>query len=280
MLWVTLVGVGMVAWAQQPTPHVIKPKIPPMKMANGQRSPFGMPFGQTLPSFGWIKEKWTSNDKPYLALRTLIDKEVNARKNRPDRLQVLVKQYENHAKKRPTKAQDQFAWAYSAYQASANGMLIRGGWGTPRDLSLALSQPKSPQSYQFARLRFLIAGWWRPIQELIPLSERLLQRNPKDYETKFYVVKVLSTGSQTQVRRAVRLAEEMVSERPNKRNSHAALADARWCLFLKTRKKEDGKAAIVAGETYLSMLPKDAPSRAECEDIIRSIRRTLSQQNA
>ncbi len=271
------VAMGSMALVLQAQPSPPKAKVPPLKLPDGRRSPFEPPPGQTLPSFDWTREPWTSSDKPYLALRSQIDRQIQSSKGQSEKLRVLVNRYEAVAKKQPLNAQSQFAWAYAAYEANPNGYPIKSGWGVPRALSLALASPSSPRSYQYARLRFLIGGWWRPMSELSGLGERLLKRNPQDYQSQFYLAKLLSVGSESQTRRAVQMAEQMVNRYPAKRSAHAVLADARWGLFLRTDKRQDGEAALAAGRKYLAMLPPSSPSRAESQSILKSIQEKLKR---
>jgi len=143
----------------------------------------------------------------------------------------------------------------------------------PRSISLALAEPPSPKSYQYDRLRFVMAMRWQQMQGVGDLALRLLKRNPNDYEVQFYSISALFGGTPAQRQAALRVAQQIERKKPNTAVAYYSLGTAYWGLFMLNRRRADGDKAVEYIQKELSLLPNNYAGRTEVEDLIRTIRR-------
>jgi hypothetical protein len=233
----------------------------------------GLPSSSFLPSMEWVKEPWMGNDKPFVALRQRLDAEAKQRKGKTNLLTVWVNSYAEQARRKPKDAKAQFAWGYSATTAQRNGWKLQNGYGLPRVISQALAQPASPKSYQYDRLRFVMAMRWQQMQGVGDLALRLLKRNPDDYEVQYFSIAALFGGTPVQRQAALRIARQIEQKKPNTTIAYAALANAYWGLFMLNKRRTDGDKAIAYIQKELALRPVNYAGRAEAEDLIQTIRR-------
>jgi len=166
----------------------------------------------------WVKEAWTGSDAPYVNIRRSIDVEL-AKNSQPKRLR---ERYQITAAANPFDPQAQYAWAYAAVMTREVGYYF--GHRYLSDVSAALAQPRSPKTYEYARLRFIILmrhGTWLQMK---PLALRLLQRNPQDYNVKVHLVPLMAIrGSVSDQQKALVLAKQLVDFQPRRASAWGAL---------------------------------------------------------
>ncbi len=240
---------------------------------------FDLPTNFRLPSFNWVEEDWTASDKPYLAIRARIDAQVKPLKKDDVKLRALLDLYAKNARSKKTDSQAQFAWAYAVFQARENGLSIPSGFGIPREISFAMAAPQSPHSYQYARMRFIMASWWQEMPQLVPLARRLLKRNPQDWYVQYHAVSNLFGRPNGEAQEALAIAQNMVKRYPKSANAQGRLATAYWGLFMVNRRKEDGDKAIVAMQRQMQLGKLTSDERAINEDLIQTIRKLQVKPN-
>ena len=176
-------------------------------------------FADDLPSYKWMQNEWTATDTPYLKMQGNLDSTLS--KAKPEEVVRLLSGYQKEAELHPKDAQKQFKWAYSVYKAAKNGYYRRSMRGDAQDLSFALDEAKSPHSYAYARLRFLLAMRWKgEAFKLKPLAQRLLKRNSNDYEVLYAACNTLQTRTSAPERKqALIYTKRLAKLRPQAANS-------------------------------------------------------------
>jgi hypothetical protein len=223
-----------------------------------------------LPSWKWTKEAWTGDDKPFIAIRNDIDTAVVHAPT--GKLSALVHKYEAVALKKPADAKAQFAWGYAAVRARKAGYDFSDRqWGVPLNISFNLAEVPSPRSYQYNRLRFLVALWWREFPQLKGLGFRLLRRNAQDYDVKYYLTRILSSGNDSEQQKAIGYAQDLVRMQPKRPSAYEALGSACWLAFRGTDNRAIADKSIAAYRKYLQLIPANDKSRPQVESLIKVI---------
>ena len=213
-------------------------------------------FDDDLPSYTWTQEAWTGTDAPFLKIQSSVDNSLS--KATTEEVARFIPTYQAAAERNPKDAQKQFKWAYAAYKAALDGYRVRSIRGDAQDLSFALDKAKSPQSYVYTRLRFLLAVRWKnEAFKLRPLAERLLKRNPNDPKVLYAARNTLQTGiSKIERNQALIYTKRLAKLQPQAANSYAALGSVYVDMCLYGDDKSACDASIAAYRKFYSMNPK------------------------
>lgn len=144
-----------------------------------------------IPSSGdaWVSQAWTGDETPFREFRLSMDRAV-AQGQSPAQ---LAEKYS------ATKFDIEhplavFQWAYPAYLAE-KAKALPGDEGELYDIRNAMQSAAnfdSPHNYEFDRLRFLAEMTNSSNLALFPMGERLVKRNPKDYEVRLLWTKCMA----------------------------------------------------------------------------------------
>lgn len=225
-------------------------------------------WGDDSAQWAWVKETWTGNDKPYLAIQKSIDRQIkNGQK--PD---ALLKQYGNTfvnlgLTKNRKDPQALFAWAYSALRASMlPNPSIKGGADLV-DITNAYDRVVSPLSYHYDRIRFLTVRQVRSDDRMLIIAQRLAARDPKDLEVKQAMAReIIGTnflkGKGEGKMKAIRLLNEVIKAQPKNATAYSNLGTLYFLTSIcrphdpiKIRRIEARKA-IINYKKYLALTPK------------------------
>lgn len=225
-------------------------------------------------SWTWTKESWTGDERPYRTIRDNIDKSIRSGQENPD---ALLARHKASAQKQPSDPQALFRWGYAAYWASSKSH----GYNEKREkfdgVLEAFAKAPSPHSYEYARLRFLVEAATHPVFPLIPVGERLLERDPQDLSVKYQLRKLLSwSPSLENKRRALQYSLEMVRSHPKHPTYHAALGMVYLELWYTTRDPIHADKAINAYKQYLRL----APPRDEFLEAAKRLIDTVEREKA
>lgn len=220
-------------------------------------------------SWSWVSEPWTGNDQPFLKLKRQID--LASKTQKPAN---LLPRYKAVARLKPNDVQAQYAWAYCALKATwakpDNEANLLGG------VRLALSQAKSPHSYEFDRVRFMEAAPYPSDKRLRIMGDRLIKHNPKDWFLKQLQARVLLyvTGLEgADGPRAIQLMQDVVKAQPRKANVYATLGGVYSQHSYVTRDPKEMQKAIDAYRKYLSLTSKNDAWRSQAKLIIQNLER-------
>jgi len=219
----------------------------------------------------WTTKAWTGDDRPFQVARQDIDKAVASGRQADD----LMKNYEKAVMQKPNDALAVFKWSYAAWLARnrfSNEDEQFKRIGKPRE---ALRNIAFPRPYQFARLRFLVEAWSPETpQFLIPVGDKLLQRNPQDYDVKYYLARLLLTSPNSKQRqRALTYIREFIAQKPQKASYHSLLGGFYFRQWEKSKSRADAANAIKAYKKYLELAPPDDEWREQAQRLINLIQR-------
>ncbi len=224
-----------------------------------------------LPPLGaWTAEQWTADEHPFLHMKTQVESAVTT-SSVPTQ---LLQKYQEEAQRNPLDAPTQFRWGYclmrtftklTEKQKYQHLYLSK--------VSEALGRPKSPRSYEYARLRFLILRMEKRISGLEALGERLLKRDPNDQTVKFLMVDVLSFSIKPGAsERGLKYAQELVNSKPLIPNNYSVLGSAFLARWMKSKAPSDADKAIDAYKQYLRLAPSDDPWKGRAQSLINTIK--------
>lgn len=221
----------------------------------------------------WVKQPWKGNSASYIR----INRRISAAFANKSRIEAVTQEYRKIAEDNPTDPLAVYAWGYAAYAARPLDSPTLG-----RDIqkiALALSLPQFPDTYEYARLRFVTTANWRPYLQLKPLGNRLLQRNLKDYYVKQGMIDILAVGPQAERQRALNYAQQLVQQYPKSATSYAELGWVYDLRFGSSKTTSDGDGAIAAYRKAMT-LPSTTGGRQRLQHNIHRIQQEQKQLRA
>jgi hypothetical protein len=222
----------------------------------------------------WTKEKWDGNEKMYRDMRLAIDKQIKQGANPIE----LARQYQKQARSW-TDSPGQYRWAYAAYEAARKrgfperDEALKGI--SMEDIRQALDQAAdeeaSARNYEYARLRFLAFARVWPESRLAPMGERLLRRNPEDYEVRYWTIQVQSPTTDPDGKVMLSHVNWILKNMPSNPMGHYLLGEAYSRIWMSTWDKNDSDKAIAAYNSYFQRVPQDHRYRKSAERRIKLI---------
>jgi len=140
--------------------------------------------------FAWAKEDWIASDKPFINIR----KEINLKISKGLSPDTILQDAKNDSRKKPTDALAVFHWAYAAEVAGEKQVSAEEKEKRWAGVYEAFEVPKSPQSYEYDRLRYLMItriDLWNAMPPIYNLGKRLVRRTPNDWLVKGDVANIL-----------------------------------------------------------------------------------------
>ncbi len=224
-----------------------------------------------LSNYKWTNETWKGDDRPFIKVRQAIDLSLD--KTPKEGLGKLVENYRTSAQSNPLNSLKQFSWGYVAYRTVVSGHRLSDRYHELQDVSFALDRAKSPLSYEYSRLRFLVILLWRKeAPQLRSLGQRLLRRNPSDYSVNYRVSDTLNTRtSATDRKLALSYAQSLVQLRPERASALASLGAAYVKICLYDDNIAAGDKAVAAYRKYFQLQPQ-SPVRRDIQHWINEVR--------
>jgi tetratricopeptide (TPR) repeat protein len=228
----------------------------------------------SVSTWAWTREPWTGDEKPYRRLRAVINTAIAKKQLTAKDLQ----QYKAQAAKKPVDPQAQFRWGYAAYELMLRTANPQAKAQYMKGVVDALSFPASPRTYEYARLRFLLEARNSPDPNLIGLSKRLLQRNPRDSYVKYYSTTLLRPSIPAERKQAIAHARQMIQRDPKKAKPHSVLGGIYFRSWMTSMSQADANQAIAAYRQYLKLAPPADTFRKSAEANIRMIQTIQSRR--
>lgn len=226
----------------------------------------------TISYWSWLREEWTADEQPYRRIRAAVDKIADAGRLTP----AVVRQYKARAKNW-TDPVAQFRWGYAAYKLAKKADFVNQA-GVLQEITDALQtawtpRPQTPRSYEYARLRFLVMGMLQPDRDLRVVGERLLSRNPNDYEVEYLFVSVLSPGiTAKEKQQALFHIQALLRKYPQKRaRIHSLLGGVHYKLWVVSQSQADADKAVAAYRQYLRLASPHDKWRQNAMQMIKHI---------
>lgn len=208
--------------------------------------------------FAWRNETWSGNDEPYRQARNKVEAALAS--GTP--AENIVGDAEKEARDNPRVPLAQFRWAYAIWKmpvpADNNSDLDKNDLGA----FFALAYTISPNTYNFARLRYLLTYQYQEGKQ-VEVGERLLQRDKNDLAVKGHLALDYTSIHPYDPKaksRAIQLSKELIQAEPKRAINQAILAEAYFSNYYRNgHHRQDAVSTITALEKYLSMAkPTDA----------------------
>lgn len=213
----------------------------------------------------WTKEDWGGDDKPYLKVRKDIGALYASKKLNDTELVRLKKESFADLNDHLTR----FKWAYYAYCYALLQPDISAGSGKLFKVDQAFRFEKSPGSYQYTRLRFLVLSYLNDSgPEMRALGMRMLKRDPKDVPVKYCQVTHLNGGNAAERALGMKYAKELVQTQPKEPAMYALLAFTYQGRWWGAHAKSDANAAIANYKRYMTMANLTGKKRKDVEKTI------------
>lgn len=227
----------------------------------------------------WMRKDWTGDAKPYQMIERDIDQAIANGKNP----KTLLEQDKKMAQKNPKDPQAQFRWGYAGWKMMTP---TSGYW--EKHLYLdgvfeALDNAPSPNTYEYARLRYLVGPH---SAQTVNLGERLLSKSgQKDIEVKSHLVgdyiqligavnlRPESLKPQLQTR-AIALAKEVITARPSNAKYYASLGSVYVSCWTISRSRKDASLGVTAYQEYLRLASPDDELRPQVLAVIKDLQKT------
>lgn len=216
----------------------------------------------------WIHQPWTGDDTPYAAARAKIDQELNTLSP-----QTVVTKYAAPAKLRPQDPLAQFAWAYTVYKAVHLASFAGPQTENMRFAAeLAISEAPFPQTYNYARLHFLMylqspgggSGHF-----LKPMAYRLLQKDSGDYAVLTGLISLDSLNNdKASQKEGYTLIQKLLKKYPDKPEVYDMLGAWYYFQYLSYEHKPDYQAAMANYRKALAMYPATAARKAALPQVM------------
>jgi hypothetical protein len=209
--------------------------------------------GETSDGWSWTKMDWKADNTPYAALRQRIEKQITESSDPA----AVVADYKQKADSDTANPLAEFAYGYAAlyftedYSAPQEEATIVA-WPVPD----ALARAKFPNTYDYARLRFVMQVQVHLMPELLRAGLRLANLNRNDVHVQTHFVEVLAyCGTEADTDRAIAYATNLISEFPG--NADYPLSRGMIYLFRKNGSsqqpyKADGIADL---QKYVDLSP-------------------------
>ncbi len=226
-----------------------------------------VPGRAVRPFWPWANEEWKRSDTDFVRIRREVDAFLQGTASLPNRKDLVLarlKQLTQNAQENPHSSQALFRLAYTTYQGrkldvrpDANGRDIYEMYGP-------LESAHPGGSYQYDRMIYIIFSCITDSKPTKPLGKRLLKRNPEDIEVKYFLTRVLSTGTPEEQALALTYAQQFQRQHPERPRAQSLLGLVYEDRWNRRHKAEDVDKAIVAYRKYLSMIP---PTNSTYHDI-------------
>jgi len=236
-------------------------------------------ISDALSNNAWLNERWTGNDAPYAALRAQVERAFDTMTP-----QALVAQYAPAAKARPNDPIAQFAWGYAVHKAitSAN-YTVQNADDVRFAAEVALAETPFPQTYNFARLRFLIAlqspagGGYHT---LIGTAKRLLQKDANDFPVMMGLIALNSQNSDSAAQKAAyALIQKAIKQYPNKPQVYDMLGGWYYAQYILYHHPRDYHLSLDNYQRAMNMYPMTASRRSALPQVMDFLTRRYHQIN-
>jgi len=218
----------------------------------------------------WVSEPWTADDKPFQFARLQIEKLIKKRYS-PE---ALATKYAKLQQKQTTNPILVFRWGMAVFYASQSKNDV---WEPPnlRQLLTAIATTPSPQSREYARMRFLIEARFAGENNLKRVGQRLLLHNPNDVAVKlamFSVLNVLSSSEDGAI--AIKYARQIIAASPTKPLGYRKLGGVYYLISIRSNTNENVQNALHAYETYLKYAKPNDPFSPRAKYLINILQKT------
>lgn len=218
----------------------------------------------------WRNAPWTADDTPFNSIRVDIDRSTAAG---VDPTKTFQSWWERYQKGRT--AVTIFGMSYAAYALlrAATGPKNVDAYNAMGWMYYNVERHIIPATYNFARLAFLSSGVEGGAPSYIPLGERLLNKNPYDYEVTLYQARNLAIRNHAgDADRAAQFEKEIAERNPSDPELIRVLADVAWDKACDRHSRSLANEAFGYSDQYIRRLPPNSYRRDEAEQTLQHLK--------
>lgn len=220
------------------------------------------------PHEAWLTEAWTEDNAPYLKIRL----DLEALNDNHLITVSLMDSYRQSYLEHPDDPENAFRWVYATYLASKS-ITSFPQEDIAKSAILDRFPKPSPKTYDYDRLRFLLAvqGIAKPKYEVI--AEKLYSQDPNDVRVTANYARVLSmTHIPKNKRKALDLAQKLIHKEPNSSKHETLLGSIYLDSWYYSHNIQDKKLAIDAYQAFLRKSQDNDPFRSQAEFLINLLK--------
>ena len=212
----------------------------------------------------WEVEPWTGNDVPYAKERRRLEEAPLTQ------IEAILREGQHWAPNSTPRPMDWFRYGTAAYVATTKWQ--RDAQNELTKAAVLSVQITSPATPTFSRLRFLLLARGLPQPELKNIGLRLAQRDPHDYDVRYYLCSSLVPDRiPANKPLALRLCAQMQQLAPKRASAYSAQGSVYFRCWLARRDKQNRQGALTAYKRYLQLAPVTDSFRPQAQRIIAQL---------
>jgi len=191
---------------------------------------------------------------------------------------ALLAKYKKQAQSHPQNTTMQFKRAYATYCVIEELHHKKEIRHQLEGVAEAMGLPVSPKSYQYNRMRYLMLvrhTRWSGNWFLVEFGKRLVKRNAKDWDVKYYLTyDLLNSQNETDWKvTAIQYSREIQKTFPNRSSSYWLLGWNYRILSMDNHNPNFCDYAITNFQKFMKMAPKDSESREQAPRLIGQLKK-------
>jgi len=226
-------------------------------------------------AIGWTVDSLDGNDASFNHIRQQIDAYIS----KGNKASSLVQKYKKTSQQHPNNAEAMFRWAYTTYLASDHWQTNVQKTHVLCGIYAAMGQPENPHSFEYARLRFILAkldSRYSGRKEINELGGPLLSKALKsDFDLRYFGINALAeiiNAKQPDIwQKCLHLTLELRKDFPKKVESIRMLGGLYSSRFVLTKESAYADQSLKYYREYLSIAPKNYSMRNHVLDMIRIV---------
>lgn len=220
------------------------------------------------PHEAWLTEPWTDDNTPYMRSRQTLD----ALNNKHLITVGLMNGYRLSYLEHKDDPKEAFRWAYATY-LMLHSTVVFPHEDIAHSAILDRFPKPSPKTYDYARLRFLLAVQGIAKPKYKEIAARLYKHDPNDVKITASYARVLSmTNTQEDKQKALSLARKLIRQDPNDSKHETLLGSIYFISWYSAHEAQDRILSIQAYQAFLRMAPRDDPFRSQAVSLINLLK--------
>jgi len=221
--------------------------------------------GDTSESWAWAAMTWNDNNVRYAEMRQQIEQELDAGQNP----QIVIDEYKRNSSSDPKNPLYAFAYCYASWFASTN-RIAPLPYGP--DVLDRLCSVNFPNTFDFARLRFLIQLKIHYSSQLIAVGARLTKLDPQDkHVLANYIDALWYSRTDENTSLALKYLQSMIDSYPNDPVPYAQRGFVYCDLYSRFKIPSYRQLALADLQRYMTVAPQKYAARPTMAQVIQQL---------
>jgi hypothetical protein len=218
--------------------------------------------------WAWTHVPLTGDNKAFAKARKQIDTAVSQGRD-PE---VLLEKYRTAGELSPGDPLVLFRWAYAAYITATRQTTTPEVFQCIKGLSDPRYAVAPVPSYDFNRVRFLIASLTAPNPALADLGRRLLAINQDDDAVEYALAGILlDTFNPPKTVEALGLAQDLINQEANRAEPYALVGEIYYLRWKAHHRPKDAQQASAAYQQYVQLAPDTDGFKKKAASLVAAI---------